>query len=471
MSHGVEPLLAIWLQQAHRFRTPFSHEHRIYVALALAASATLAFIAWVRGSHQKLIPGVQIVGGEHPSAIRKNRLRFLHDAKSMLQEGYNKTNGGLYYVPSKLGERLMLPTRYLEELKSAPVNEVDFVATFIEMFEEWTEVNFVDRITQIVARVSSCMFGGPTLSRNKEWVQSSISFATDGFIGAQALKEYPEWLKPIAARFIPAIENIKKHYENAEKAAIPLLVERARTGTVAKALLYWMAEDAKGYEQDLEFLAGILLKVSFAAIHTSAAAPSQLVYDLCAMPEYIEPLRKEISANTGPDGMISRQGFQNMSKLDSIMKESQRFNPLLLITFERVDTKDYALSDGLTIPANTTIGIPTHAISMGPALCPDPGVFQGFRFADLQKKRDAGEKGTSFAYAASHPTSMTFGYGRHACPGRFFASAEIRAIMAYLIMNYDFRFPAGKPDRPPSLPFETQYLPNHEARVMFKRRT
>jgi hypothetical protein len=27
----------------------------------------------------------------------------------------------------------MLPTRYLEELKSAPVNEVDFVATFIEV--------------------------------------------------------------------------------------------------------------------------------------------------------------------------------------------------------------------------------------------------------------------------------------------------------------------------------------------------
>ncbi|KAL5041783.1 hypothetical protein BDW71DRAFT_217425 [Aspergillus fruticulosus] len=505
MSHVVEPLLAIWLQQAHRFRTPFSHEHRLYVAFAFAAS--------------KLIPGVPIVGGEHPSAIRKSRLRFLHDAKSMLQEGYKKTNGGLYYVPSKLGERLMLPTRYLEELKSAPVNEVDFVATFIEMFEgkyttmgsrstlhprvvrgqlnknlwtvmedvqeeikaafeeafppcdDWTEVNFIDRITEIVARVSSCMFGGPTLSRNKEWVQSSISFATDGFIGAQALKKYPEWLKPVAARFIPAIGNIKKHYENAEKAAIPLLAERARTGTAAKDLLYWMAEDAKGDEQDPAFLAGILLKVSFAAIHTSAAAPSQLVYDLCAMPEYIEPLREEISANTGPDGMISRQGFQNMSKLDSIMKESQRFNPLLLITFERVVTKDYALSDGLTIPANTTIGIPTHAISMDPALYPEPEVFQGFRFADLQKKRDAGEKVASLAYAASHPTSMAFGYGRHACPGRFFASAEIKAIMAYLIMNYDFRFPADKPDRPPSLPFETQYLPNHEARVMFKRRT
>jgi hypothetical protein len=27
----------------------------------------------------------------------------------------------------------MIPTKYLEDLKSAPVNEVDFVATFIEV--------------------------------------------------------------------------------------------------------------------------------------------------------------------------------------------------------------------------------------------------------------------------------------------------------------------------------------------------
>lgn len=208
---------------------------------------------------------------------------------------------------------------------------------------DWTEVDVVDRITQIVARVSSRMFGGTALSRNKEWVQSSIDFATDGFIGAQALKKYPEWFKPIAARFIPAIQNIKKHYENAEKAAIPLLEERARTGATASDLLYWMGENAKGSEQDRAFLAGILLKVSFAAIHTSAAAPSQLLYDLCAMPEYIEPLRQEIAANTGPDGIISRQGFQNLSKLDSIMKESQRFNPLLLSKSHFIDGHIYGI--------------------------------------------------------------------------------------------------------------------------------
>ncbi|KAK2030372.1 cytochrome p450 monooxygenase [Colletotrichum zoysiae] len=340
--------------------------------------------------------------------------------------------------------------------------------------EDWTEVDVVDRITQIVARVSSRMFGGTTLSRNREWIQSSIDFATDGFIGAQALKKYPEFLKPAVARLIPAIQNIKNHYAAAERAAIPLLKERAANGTVARDLLYWMAEDAKGDEKDLAFLAGILLKVSFAAIHTSAAAPSQLLYDLCDMPEYIAPLRREIEDNLNENGFLDRQGFQGLTKLDSIMKESQRFNPLLLVTFERVVTVDYTLSDGLTIPANTTIGVPTHAISMDPEIFPEPEKFKGFRFDAVKSKASTDstdEKSKpSVTYAAAHPASMAFGYGRHACPGRFFASAEIKAIMVYLLRNYDFKFPDGRDERPPSLIFETQNLPNPAGRIMFKKR-
>lgn len=197
-------------------------------------------------------------------------------------------------------------------------------------FVDWTPVPVVAILTQIVARVSSCMFGGTTLSHNKEWVQSSIDFAIDGFIGAQKIKKYPEFIKPLVARFIPEIRKIADHYAAAEAAAIPMLESRRRTGEKAMDLLYWMAEQAKDEEQDLKFLAGILLKVSFAAIHTSAAAPAQLLYDLCAHPEFIEPLREEVNNVIGHDGLIDKSGFTKMAKMDSFMKESQRFNPLLL---------------------------------------------------------------------------------------------------------------------------------------------
>lgn len=311
------------------------------------------------------------------------------------------------------------------------------------------------------------MFGGTTLSHNKPWVIASIAFAIDGFIGAQKLKKYPALMKPLAAPFITEIRNIAKHYKVAEEAVIPLIEGRRKREEKAMDLLYWMDEQAKGEEKDLKFLAGILLKVSFAAIHTSAAAPAQLLFDLCERPCIVHELRKEISSVTDEHGLISKAGFLKMVKMDSWMKEAQRFNPLLLITFERVVHRPYTLSSGLTIPAHTTIGIPTQAITMDPDLYPDPETYDPWRFSKLRK--ESVENEGKAQYVATNAASMSFGYGRHACPGRFFATQEIKAIMAHIIMNYDIRYSEGQ-KRPNSLGVETQYLPSPEATVEFRKR-
>ncbi|ORY66214.1 cytochrome P450 [Pseudomassariella vexata] len=404
----------------------------ITTLLAGIAGLILVALSFSSSRAPKLAPGVYVVGGDDEKSIRVSRERFRQNAKEMLAEGYEKTGGGLSYIPSPLGERLMIPLKHLDELKTAPIDHVDFVATFIEMFEGkyttmgsrstlhprvvkaqlnhhlgdvmpavqeeiidafrdtfpsyWTPVPVVHTLTQIVARVSSRMFGGTALSHNDEWVQSSIKFAIDGFIGAQTIKKYPEYLKPLVARFVPEIRNIANHYAAAEAAAIPLLEARRRTGEREMDLLYWMAEQAKDEECDPKFLASILLKISFAAIHTSAAAPAQLIYDLCEHPEFIDPLRQEAESVVNADGLMDKLSFLRMFKMDSFMKESQRFNPLLLITFERVVHKPWTLSSGFTIPAGTTIGVPTQAITMDPKLYPNPEVFDPFRFSKLREE-------------------------------------------------------------------------------------
>lgn len=92
-----------------------------------------------------------------------------------------------------------------------------------------------------------------------------------------------------------------------------------------------MVENAQGEEADNDFIASIQLKLSFAAIHTSAAAPTQMLYDLCARPEYIQPLRDEIDeVMARNDERMTKQSLRKLIKMDSFMKESQRFNPLLL---------------------------------------------------------------------------------------------------------------------------------------------
>ena len=164
-----------------------------------------------------------------------------------------------------------------------------------------------------------------------DWLNASLNFATDGFIGAQKIKTYPKILRPILARVLPEVRRIHNHYAVTRSAVKKILSDREGAKKKPDDFLQWMVEDAQGEEKNLDFIADILLKVSFAALHTSAATPMQLVYDLCLHREYIEPLRNEVEEITREfGGILDKRALGKMRKLDSFMKESLRFNPLLL---------------------------------------------------------------------------------------------------------------------------------------------
>lgn len=46
-------------------------------------------------------------------------------------------------------------------------------------------------------------------------------------------------------------------------------------------------------------------------------------------------------------------------------------------------------------------------------------------------------------------SSLTWGYGRHACPGRFLANNELKMILAHALINYDWKLPDGVTERYP----------------------
>jgi cytochrome P450 len=78
------------------------------------------------------------------------------------------------------------------------------------------------------------------------------------------------------------------------------------------------------------------ITVSFAAIHTSSMATTHAILDLVTRREYIEPLREEIEQVKAADGQdidddgfirLKKDSINKLRKLDSFMKESQRFSP------------------------------------------------------------------------------------------------------------------------------------------------
>ena len=64
---------------------------------------------------------------------------------------------------------------------------------------------------------------------------------------------------------------------------------------------------------------------------------------------------------------------------------------------------------------------------------------------------------------------MHFGIGKHSCPGRWFASYEIKLNLAALLLKYDLKLKDGE-RRPKSLNYQFLNSPNPNAEVLFRNR-
>ena len=54
-------------------------------------------------------------------------------------------------------------------------------------------------------------------------------------------------------------------------------------------------------------------------------------------------------------------------------------------------------------------------------------------------------------------------------PGRFFAANELKAILAYIVANYDLKI-AGDGGRPANLYFGANVVPSPKGQILFRKR-
>ena len=227
-----------------------------------------------------------------------------------------------------------------------------------------------------------------------------------------------------------------------------------------------MIECTERSKEDPKHLAHLMIIISLAAIHTSQMCAVHCLYDFASHPHYIEEIRDEIRSVASLDGGWQKTSYAKLRKLDSFIKESQRFNPPAMLSYQRVMQQSYTLSDGTRLLKGAHIGLPVNAIQMDPDVTPNPLEFDGLRYYKL--RQDVGQRHLH-QFTTAEKTQLNFGHGKYACPGRFFASLEIKTILVKFIMSYDFQFAAHQ-GRPANLKTHEFLSPNPDGELMIKVR-
>ncbi|KAI1787002.1 cytochrome P450 [Ganoderma leucocontextum] len=336
--------------------------------------------------------------------------------------------------------------------------------------KEWTSVEVMPAMQKIVARASNRAFVGLPLCRNEEYLALAVDFAVDLMKSALTLRLFPRFLKPIVAQFF---NGVKHGTSRAVPYLRPIIEERKRTlvelgegwNDKPNDLLQYLLDREIAKSETVFVIAQRLLGLNFAAIHTSSNTITHVLYHLAEKPDLLKPLREEIEASISADGWTSA-AMGKMWKLDSILRETLRYHGVGFLAMSRKAMKDVVLNDGTRIPKGTLVSAAAYPQHHDAALFENADTFDPFRFARMRSVQGESLK---HQFSSTSPEYIPFGHGQHACPGRYFAANELKAILAYVILNYDLKL-GGDGSRPPDVSVGAAVVPAPHGRVLFKKR-
>uniref|UniRef100_A0A3B5K378 Cytochrome P450 family 8 subfamily B member 1 n=1 Tax=Takifugu rubripes TaxID=31033 RepID=A0A3B5K378_TAKRU len=150
-----------------------------------------------------------------------------------------------------------------------------------------------------------------------------------------------------------------------------------------------------------------------------------------------EAMRSEVKPG-GPLVKMSREMLMKTPILDSAVEETLRLTaaPLLTravlqdMTLKMADGRQYFIRQGDRVAL-----FPYSAIQMDPEIHPDPRSFKYDRFLnpDGSKKTDFYKAGNKVKYY-----TMPWGSGASMCPGRFFATNELKQFAFLMLLYFEF---------------------------------
>ncbi|KAK1886394.1 Cytochrome P450 3A40 [Dissostichus eleginoides] len=220
--------------------------------------------------------------------------------------------------------------------------------------------------------------------------------------------------------FYTALQKIKTGREQSKQNSrvdfLQLMIDSQKTHDSSKV------EEDKGLS-DHEILSQAMIFL-FAGYETSSSSLSFLAYNLAMNPHIMKRLQEEVDSTFPNKGPVEYQALMEMGYLDGVINESLRLYPIAP-RLERV-AKATVEINGLVIPKDMVVMVPTWTLHRDPDLWPEPEEFKPERFSKENK-------GNIDPY-----TYMPFGAGPRNCIGMRFALVMMRLALVEILQRYSF---------------------------------
>ncbi|CAG8464066.1 10196_t:CDS:10, partial [Scutellospora calospora] len=177
--------------------------------------------------------------------------------------------------------------------------------------------------------------------------------------------------------------------------------------------------------------------IVFAAMSTTSHSASYVLYNLAGREEYWQELyeeAQEINKQCNENELTS-DDIAKMVKLDSFVKESLRLAiNIISLSHKCISKSHYTFENGYQIPSGR-IAILNYVDTINDEGLQGHNPSEFYAYRHLERNSSATKVERSF---------LTFGGGKHACPGRFLAVNEIKMIVHKIILKYHIRTESGK---------------------------
>ena len=122
------------------------------------------------------------------------------------------------------------------------------------------------------------------------------------------------------------------------------------------------------------------------------------------------------------------------------------------------------LKDGTVIPKNSKVSVLADNLR-SEGIYESPDTFDGKRFLNLRSQ--PGQE-NNWQFVTTSTNHAGFGHGIHACPGRFFASNEVKVALCWMLLKYDWKLEEGA--EPSIFAYGGEIISNPENKVLIRRR-